>query len=68
MMNEGEPKKASHLQAVRAVFWSFFGVRRNRDYQSDAINLTMPQVIVSGIIGAILFVATLVLVVYFVTR
>jgi hypothetical protein len=70
MMSDGEEttKKASHLQAVRAVFWSFFGVRRNRDYQSDAMHLTMTQVVVSGIIGAILFVATLLLLVYFVTR
>ena len=66
--SEGKPTKASNLQAVRAVFWSFFGVRRNRDYQSDAAHLTMRQVVIAGIIGAILFVASLVLLVYFVTR
>jgi hypothetical protein len=32
------------------------------------MHLTMTQVVVSGIIGAILFVATLLLLVYFVTR
>lgn len=64
----GNPKKMGHLRAASAVFWSFFGVRRNRDYQSDAAHLTISQVVVAGIIGAMLFVSSLLLLVYFVTR
>lgn len=69
-MEEGEiaTKKPSTLRAMRAVFWSFFGVRRNRDYQSDIVHLTPTQLVVTGIIGAILFIASLLLLVYFVTR
>jgi len=64
----GNKKQASALQAMRAVLWSFFGVRSKSEYQADITRLTMTQIIVSGIIGAILFVTTLLLVVYFVTR
>jgi len=69
-MPEGKekPTKLSALRAARAVFWSFLGVRRGRDYQTDAIHLTPLQVVVAGIIGALLFIGTLLLLVYFVTR
>lgn len=53
-----------NLKAALAVFWSFFGVRKRRDYDADAQNLTPAQVIVAGLIGAVVFVATMMLVVY----
>ena len=53
---------------MRAVLWSFFGVRSKSEYQADINRLSMPQIIVAGIIGAVLFVMTLLLLVYFVTR
>ena len=56
------------MHAVRAVLWGFFGVRSKSEYQADITRLNMTQIIVSGIIGAILFVLTLLLIVYFVTR
>ncbi len=60
-------KKASPLQVARAVFWSFLGIRRKRDYKRDAVSLKPHQVIIAGLIGAFIFVATLVLVVRYVT-
>ena len=65
---EPGPHKTNFLQAARAVFWSFFGVRRRTDYDSDALRLTLGQVVVAGIIGAALFVAVLLGVVYLVTH
>jgi hypothetical protein len=62
------PRKAGPLQVAKAVFWSFLGVRRSRDHDADAASLTPVQVIVAGIIGAVLFVACLILIVRFVTR
>ena len=69
-MTEGSEskKKSSALHAMRAVLWSFFGVRSKSEYQADITRLTMAQIIVSGVIGAILFVMTLLILVYFVTR
>lgn len=52
-------ERGSHWQAAKAVFWSFFGVRKNTHYQQDAAQLTPVQVIVIGLISAALFVLTL---------
>jgi len=61
-------RKAGLLQVAQAVFWSFLGVRKSRDHDADAASLTPLQVIVAGIIGAALFVASLILIVRWVTR
>jgi len=59
----GEPKKASVLQVAKAVFWSFFGIRRKQDYETDAVRLTPAQVVIAGVIGAALLVVSLLLLV-----
>jgi hypothetical protein len=53
-----------NLKAALAVFWSFFGVRKRRDYDADAQSLTPAQVIIAGLIGGVAFVLTMLLVVY----
>ena len=53
-----------NLKAALAVFWSFFGVRKRRDYDDDAQSLTPRQVILAGLMGAVVFVLTILLVVY----
>lgn len=65
-MAQEPPRKANMLQAARAVFWSFFGVRKRTDYDRDAVQLTLGQVIAAGVVGAVLFIATLLGVVYWV--
>lgn len=62
-----EAKQAGFFAVARAVFWSFLGIRRKSHYQQDAVTIKPHQVIIAGIIGAVLFVLTLVLVVRFVT-
>ena len=56
--------KASPWQAANAVLWGFFGVRKSADCDRDALRLTPGQVIAAGLIGAALFIATLLGVVY----
>jgi hypothetical protein len=56
--------KAGNVKAALAVFWSFFGVRKRRDYDDDAQSLTPAQVIIAGLIGAAVFVLTLLLLVF----
>lgn len=59
-----QPKsKASAVQAVKAVFWSFLGIRRRRDFDDDAAKLTPVQVVVTGLVMGILFVLSVLLVV-----
>ena len=65
--SERRPKRAGPLQVAKAVFWSFFGVRRSKDHDADAASLTPVQVIVAGIIGAAVFVFVLIMVVRLVT-
>ena len=60
------PKTASALQVAKAVFWSFLGIRRRAEHESDAAQLKLAHVIVAGIIGAAVFVLTLVLLVRFI--
>ena len=61
-----KPEKASPLAVAKAVFWSFFGIRRKQDYEKDAVRLTPVQVIVAGLIGAALFVTGLIVLVRFI--
>ncbi len=59
-----EPRrKASFLASMKAVFWSFFGVRKRRDYEDDAANLNPVHVIIAGLLGAAIFVGVLILLV-----
>jgi hypothetical protein len=62
-----EPKKAGPLQVAKAVFWSFLGIRKRAAHEEDAVTITPVQAIVAGIIGAVIFVLTLVFIVSRVT-
>ena len=68
MTEAQKPVKATPLQVAKAVFWSFFGIRRRAEYEKDAVTLTPVQVIVAGIIGVIIFGLSLVTLVHFITR
>lgn len=57
------PRKAGFLQTMRAVLWSFFGVRKRAGYEQDATELNPVHVIIAGIIAAAVFVLVLLLVV-----
>ena len=60
------PKQASLLQVAKAVFWSFLGIRKRRDYETDSVELKPKQVIIAGLIGAAILVLSLLLLVRFV--
>jgi hypothetical protein len=56
-------RKMSFGATMKAVFWSFFGVRKRQDYEKDAAQLNPVHVIIAGLIGAALFIAVLVFIV-----
>jgi hypothetical protein len=62
-----KPDKAGAVQVAKAVFWAFFGVRKNTDHAADVESLTLKQIVIGGIIGAALFVGSLLLLVKFMT-
>lgn len=56
-------QKLSATRVAKAIFFSFFGVRKRRDYESDSTRITLLQAIFGGIIGVVILVATLLLLV-----
>lgn len=56
-------RRAGFGQTIRAVLWSFFGVRRKAAYETDAAQLNPVAVIIAGVMAAALFVALLIVVV-----
>ena len=48
---------------MKAVFWSFFGVRKRRDYEHDAANLNPFHVILAALLGVAIFIGVLLFVV-----
>ena len=51
------------MQTVRAVAWSFLGIRRSSGLEEDVQKLNPVHLIIGGVVGAALFVATIVLLV-----
>jgi len=54
--------------AFKAVFWSFFGVRKGADYEADLKRLKPQHVIVAGLVTCALFVLALFGLVKLITR
>jgi hypothetical protein len=59
-LKEAVQRKASFLQTMRAVAWSFFGVRKSADYERDVQQLNPVHVIIAGVIGALVFIGILI--------
>ena len=55
--------KTSFLRTVKAVAWSFIGIRKNSDHQDDQGKLNPFHVIAVALVGVALFVGALVLLV-----
>jgi hypothetical protein len=56
-------RKGSFVQTMKAVAWSFFGVRKGSDYEKDVSQLNPVHVIIAAVIGVALFIAFLLLLV-----
>jgi hypothetical protein len=61
-------RKGSFVQTMKAVAWSFFGVRKSADYERDLHQLNPVHVIIAGVAGAALFVIALIGLVRFIIR
>jgi hypothetical protein len=62
-MSDRPARKASLVDVARAVFWSFLGIRKRTEHEADAVRLSLGQVVIAGIVGAVLFVLALIAVV-----
>lgn len=57
------PRKSSLWRTVKAIAWSFVGLRARGDYEEDVKNLNPLHIIAVGLVGIFVFVAVLVLLV-----
>ena len=62
------PPPAGFLQVLGAVFWSFFGIRKRAAGERDMVTIKPLHVIIAGLLGAAVLVATLLALVTFITR
>ena len=62
------PRDASVGQVAKAVFWSFFGIRKRRNLEQDARTIRPHHAIIAGVIGMLLFVFLLLGIVQLILR
>lgn len=62
-LKEATKRRASFAQTMKAVFWSFFGVRKGRDHDRDMAQLNPVHVIIAGLLATALLIAVLLLIV-----
>jgi hypothetical protein len=65
-LKDAVARKGSFMQTMKAVAWSFFGVRKSADYERDLGQLNPVHLIIAGLAGAALFVVALILLVKFI--
>ncbi|MBX9870216.1 MAG: DUF2970 domain-containing protein [Burkholderiaceae bacterium] len=53
----------SFFATLKAVFWSFLGIRKKSDYEKDAAKLNPIHVVIAGLIGAGIFITILITIV-----
>jgi hypothetical protein len=63
-----EPAKRSFASTMLAIAWSFIGLRRKSDFDRDVVALNPVYVVVAGLLGTAMLVATLLTVVQLVVK
>ena len=54
-------RKGSLLRTVKAVTWSFVGLRSRGDYETDVAQINPVHIVVVGLVGVFVFVGGLIL-------
>jgi hypothetical protein len=61
-------RKPSLLRTIKAVAWSFIGIRQDSEYEKDQGRLNPFHIIAVALVGVAVFVGALVLLVNWVVR
>nr|WP_314627407.1 DUF2970 domain-containing protein [uncultured Janthinobacterium sp.] len=61
-----QPQKASFLYSLRAVVWSFTGLRRKSDFDTDSARLNPVHVVIAGFLAVACLIGILISIVKFV--
>ena len=62
-LKEAVGRKGSFLQTMKAVGWSFFGVRKSAEYEKDVNQLNPVHVVIAAVVGVALFIGALLILV-----
>jgi hypothetical protein len=54
---------ASFLYSLKAVFWSFFGLRRKSDFDTDSAKLNPLHIVIAALIAVAVFIGLLITIV-----
>lgn len=65
MTDKKKVKHASFLYSLKAVMWSFLGLRRKSDFDQDEAKLKLGYVIIAALLGAACFIGLLITIVKF---
>ncbi|RYX92875.1 MAG: DUF2970 domain-containing protein [Comamonadaceae bacterium] len=60
-------RKGSFLRTVKAVMWSFVGLRARGDYEKDVQQLNPLHIVAVGFVAVVVFVGSLILLATWVT-
>lgn len=62
-LKQAAARRGSLLQTLRAVAWSFFGIRRSTGLAEDVQKLNPVHLVIAGLLAAAAFIVVLVLLV-----
>ncbi len=62
-LKQAAARPGSLLQTLRAVAWSFFGIRRSTGLAEDVQKLNPVHLVIAGLLAAAVFIGALVLLV-----
>lgn len=62
-MQPDKKPDASFLYSMKAVFWSFFGLRRKSDFDTDSARLNPLHVVIAALLCVAIFIGLLITVV-----
>jgi hypothetical protein len=62
------PQRGSIVRTIKAVAWSFVGIRKNSEYQEDLGKLNPFHIIIVALAGVAVFVAGLIALVNWVAK
>ncbi len=62
-LKNASQRKLSFFATMKAVCWSFLGIRKGSSYEQDVAKLNPIYVVIAGILGAVIFITTLILIV-----
>lgn len=62
-LKDAVKRKMSFGQTMRAVLWSFIGLRKGAAHENDMAKLNPVHVVIAGVIAAAVFIAILITIV-----